>query len=227
MICDGFEQAAPGGPPGADWTVELQNPQESLVVDDSRARSRQALAADSDRQRLRTRDPRHDARVSRSRKIRSTRARSSTRRRSPQSAHFTLVSGVGKLAGASEKTYVRLGGQFGILMANYYGFNAADQPQYSSSTPGNYSDGVQMPRERWACVEVGYLGTAHELRIWLDDAEITRLKVTNWNPLPPNPAWSPAYERVEIGFEAYGGQGEIDIWYDEIAIGDHRIGCPK
>jgi hypothetical protein len=226
VLCDGFEDAAVGGPPGADWMVELQNPQESLTVDDSRAaRGKHSV-------RIHTGSGYERALLATTRGFPFAQNTFYTRAlvfttAVPANAHFTLVTGVGKLQGASEKTFVRLGGQFGILMANYYGFNASDQPQYSSSTPGNYSDGVQMPRDRWACVEVGFFGGTNELRVWLDDAEITRLHVTNWNPPPPNSAWSPAYERAEIGFEAYGGQNESDIWYDEVAIGKNRIGCPK
>jgi hypothetical protein len=227
VLCDGFESAAVGGPPGGDWVVELQNAQESLTVDDSRAaRGKHSV-------RIRTGSGYERALLATTRGFpfaQNTfyaRALVYTTTVPAANAHFTLLTGVGKLQGASEKTFVRLGGQFGILMANYYGFNASDQPQYSSSVPGNYSDGVQMPRDRWACLEVGFLGATNELRVWLDDAEITRLHVTNWNPPPPNLAWSPAYERAEIGFEAYGGQGDIDIWYDEIAIGKNRIGCPK
>jgi hypothetical protein len=226
VLCDGFEDAPAGGPPGSDWVVELQNAQESLAVDDSRAaRGKHSL-------RIHTGSGYERAIVATTRGFPFQENTFYTRAlvyvtTVPASAHFTLITGVGKLPSATEKTFVRLGGQFGILMANYYGFNASDQPQYSSSTPGNYSDGVQLPRERWTCFEVGYLGTQHELRVWLDDTEITRLHVTKWNPQPPNPAWSPAYERVEIGFEAYGGQSESDIWYDEIAIGKNRIGCPK
>ena len=226
VLCDGFEAATAGGPPGSDWVVELQNAQESLAVDDSRAaRGKHSL-------RIHTGSGYERAIVATARGFPFQGNTFYTRAlvyatTVPANAHFTLITGVGKLPSATEKTYVRFGGQFGILMANYYGFNASDQPQYSSSVPGNYSDGVQLPRERWACLEVGYLGTQHELRVWLDDNEITRLHVTNWNPPPPNLAWSPAYERVEIGFEAYGGQTESDIWYDEIAIGKNRIGCPK
>jgi hypothetical protein len=227
VLCDGFEEAAVGGPPStARFTVALQNPQESLVVDDTRA------ARGTRSVRIRTGNgyeravlitssgfPFPDNHFFARALVYTTTV--------PANAHFTLLTGVGKLAGASSDTFVRLGGQFGILMANYFGYNAADQPQYSSSTPGNYGDGVAMPKDRWACLEVEFAGTDHELRVWLDDEEITRLHVENWAPAPPNAAWSPSYERVEIGFEAYGGQGDIDIWYDEIAIGSARIGCPK
>ncbi len=228
MVCDGFEDAAVGGPPSnAHFSVKLQNDQESLTVDDTRAaRGKHSVHIHT------------GSGYERALLVASAgfpfadnhffaRALFYTTTPPATNAHFTLLTGAGKLGGASSETFVRVGGQFGILMANYYGNNAADQPQYSSTTPGNYSDGVMMPRDRWACLEVEFAGRANQLRVWLDDSEITRLHVAQWDPEPPNLNWSPSYERVEIGFEAYGGQGDIDIWYDEIAIGSSRIGCPK
>ena len=56
-----------------------------------------------------------------------------------------------------------------------------------------------------------------EIDFWVDGTEVPDLHHTDW-PLDN-------YDSVRFGFEKYAGPG-LDVWYDDIAIGTERIGCP-
>jgi hypothetical protein len=46
--------------------------------------------------------------------------------------------------------------------------------------------------------------------------------VTAWRNQPA--PWSPAYDRVRLGFHDFQG-GAVDVWYDDVALGTTRLGC--
>jgi len=81
----------------------------------------------------------------------------------------------------------------------------------------------------WHCLEFVFDGTAHDARVWLDNAELTDLHVTNWvapvaangNNAMPMPLWAPPYEAIRLGWELGGGE----VWFDDVAFGHERIGC--
>jgi hypothetical protein len=136
----------------------------------------------------------------------------------PGAGHWMSWVGVGP--GGAQGTEVRYGGHYDILEANYFGNDdevISDPKGYCSPTCTN---GVTMPVARWTCVEF-YFGK-DELRFWLDGNEVQALHVTSWrNQAPP---WSPAYDRVRLGFHDFGGPA-IDVWYDDVALDLQRIGC--
>jgi hypothetical protein len=117
-------------------------------------------------------------------------------------------------------TEVRYGGHYDILEANYFGNDdevISDPKGYCSPTCTN---GVAVPVRRWACVEAWF--GPDELRFWLDGTEVTPLHVTRWrNQAAP---WSPAYDRVRLGFHDFQG-APVDVWYDDVALSTTRIGC--
>jgi hypothetical protein len=136
----------------------------------------------------------------------------------PGAGHWMSWVGVGP--GGAQDTEVRYGGHYDILEANYFGNDdevISDPKGYCAPTCTN---GVAMPVGRWACVEL-YFGK-DELRFWLDSREVQTLHVTSWrNRSPP---WSPAYDRVRLGFHDFQGPA-VDVWYDDVALDLQRIGC--
>jgi hypothetical protein len=136
----------------------------------------------------------------------------------PGPGHWMAWVAVGP--GGAQGTEVRYGGHYDILQANYFGNDdevISDPKGYCAPT---CDDGVAVPVGAWSCVEV-YFG-ADEIRFWLDGTEISTLHVTRWpNRAPP---WSPAYDRVRLGFHDFQGPA-VDVWYDDVALGAARIGC--
>jgi hypothetical protein len=136
----------------------------------------------------------------------------------PGAGHWMSWVGVGP--GGAQGTEVRYGGHYDILEANYFGNDdevISDPKGYCAPTCTN---GVAMPVGRWACVEF-YFGQ-DELRLWLDNQEVQTLHVTSWrNRAAP---WSPAYDRVRLGFHDFQGP-PVDVWYDDVALDAQRIGC--
>jgi hypothetical protein len=136
----------------------------------------------------------------------------------PGAGHWMSWVGVGP--GGAQGTEVRYGGHYDILEANFFGNDdevISDPKGYCAPTCDH---GVAIPVRRWACVEF-YFGK-DELRFWLDGVEVETLHVTSWrNQAPP---WSPAYQRVRLGFHDFQGPA-VDVWYDDVALDQQRIGC--
>lgn len=136
----------------------------------------------------------------------------------PGAGHWMAWVGVGP--GGAQGTEVRYGGHYDILEANYFGNDdevVSDPQGYCSPTCAH---GVAAPVGRWACVEF-YFGQ-DEIRLWLDGQEIGTLHVTSWrNQAAP---WSPAYDRVRLGFHDFAGP-PVDVWYDDVALDTARVGC--
>ena len=231
--CDDFETVTQGGPPDSTlWRVitsyadPQMNPANSVVVDSLHAaRGRQALhihTTTTDPVYLQTRvlpalnntfwgrvlawfDDDPGARTK---------------------GHWAAFVGVGKKSDAGQDTEVRVGGQFGILTINYFG---NDANQISSTKDGDYSDGVKVPIRTWTCFEFQFKGDSHELRVFLQGKEIDQLHVTDWGQFGhmPIPNWSPAYDRIRIGYQSFNADTPVDVWYDAVAIDSDRIGCER
>lgn len=136
----------------------------------------------------------------------------------PGTGHWMSIAALAP--GNGRDTEVRYGGHYGILQANYYGNDdevISDPKGYCAPTCDN---GVTMPVGRWACVEVYY--GPDEMRLWLDGEEIETLHVREWrNQKAP---WSPAYDRVRVGFHNFQGSAP-QVWLDDVAFDSARIGC--
>jgi hypothetical protein len=68
---------------------------------------------------------------------------------------------------------------------------------------------------RWVCLEWQVHPSTNEVRVWLDESEVSALHVTDWLPS----AFS------DFFLELISYQGTYDIWIDELAYGPERIGC--
>jgi hypothetical protein len=112
-----------------------------------------------------------------------------------------------------------------MLDLNFLG-SGQEHTQFSNGdyTGGNGSSrpGVVFEAERWYCVETLFDGAAHELRVWVDGAEVPGLHVTDWGV--GRTAWSPDYNVAKFGGQNYSGDLGA-VYYDDIAVGTAPIGC--
>jgi hypothetical protein len=138
--------------------------------------------------------------------------------------HWGAFVGLGKKAAAGQDIEVRIGGQFDILVVNY---SPNDALQISSSRDGFYDDGMKLPIQTWTCFEFQFDGAGNQLHVFMDGAELERLHVTDWNQFGHGLTtdWSPTYDRLRIGYQAWNADTPLDVWYDAIALGPQRIGC--
>jgi hypothetical protein len=138
--------------------------------------------------------------------------------------HWGAFVGLGKKASAGQDVEVRIGGQFDILVVNY---SPNDALQISSSRDGFYEDGTKLPIQTWTCFEFQFDGAGNQLRVFMDGAELERLHVTDWNQFGHGLTadWSPTYDRLRIGYQAWNADTPLDVWYDAVALGPQRIGC--
>ena len=88
----------------------------------------------------------------------------------------------------------------------------SNQNYYNDGKPG-----VAFAPSTWVCLEVLIDRARPEIDFWVNGTEVPDLHHTDW-PLDN-------YDSVRFGFEKYAGPG-LDLWYDDIAIGTERIGCP-
>lgn len=79
---------------------------------------------------------------------------------------------------------------------------------------------VQFQANTWYCVEAFFNGPGHEFQLWIDGEEVPGLHVTEQTMCA---AWSPTYTHVKFGAGANSNIG--NIWYDDLAVSESRIGC--
>jgi hypothetical protein len=115
--------------------------------------------------------------------------------------------------------------QVEMLDINFLG-SGQEHTQFSNGDytggQGTNNPGVTLDANRWYCIEALFDGQASEMRVWLDDVEITQLHVTDWGVGRTN--WAPTYNVGKVGGQKYSGDTG-QIWYDDIAFGTARIGC--
>jgi hypothetical protein len=81
-------------------------------------------------------------------------------------------------------------------------------------------ESVLLQADQWYCVEAFFNGPGHEFQLWIDGQEVPGLHVTEATMCP---AWSPTYTHVKFGAGANSNIG--NIWYDDVAVSESRVGC--
>ncbi len=85
--------------------------------------------------------------------------------------------------------------------------------------------GMVVPTDRWSCIEWLFDGPNNSMKFWFDGTEDTKMRVDGTEV----PLWKapPAFSWVEIGFLHHqsGSPGGNEMYYDDFAIADRRIGC--
>jgi hypothetical protein len=140
------------------------------------------------------------------------------------SAHWTFVQSDGMVPGKTFKAFYTYGAEGSKIIANY------DSDPAKSDC---WKFGGTVQTKKWVCIEWHFKGTATggELELWVDGTADTAHVVNKGDGCLSNAGtggvWlAPTFANARIGYEGYAGNGPIDLWYDDIAIGDARVGCP-
>jgi hypothetical protein len=78
---------------------------------------------------------------------------------------------------------------------------------------------VKPRHDGWSCVEMFYDDGNHEIRVWLDDTEISALHATGWT--------GSGLDQLAVRASTESPGPDVDLWYDEIAMDTQRIGCSR
>jgi hypothetical protein len=227
LLCDDFESYGAGSAPGGPWSVSEN--MGTVVVDETRA-------------------------VSGSRSVRfTTDGGGGTYRRAymvvdgapvfpaagevlwgrmmvwldavPEgSVHWTNIEAEGDVTGMGFRSLYRYGGQHdGRLMANYETRSVGSDCWQHSSTV--------MPVRTWACIEWRYDHASDQMEFWLDGTQLDDLTVMgsgsgciahdtgdNW--------YAPVFDTIRLGWEHYQATTPKELYIDDVALDDERIGCP-
>ena len=108
-------------------------------------------------------------------------------------------------------------------------------------TPGSYSgDGpstdcakfseTRMPFGRWTCMEWEFDSDAEVMRFWLDGEAVDDLEVhkegTQCISDGTDGVWYyPTFESLNLGWREWWEAGSRELWLDDVAVGETRIGC--
>lgn len=227
VLCEDFEGHTVGMAPGAPWTVSLSPNTSRVVIDSARAyrgaNSVRTSAAGGffTKAFLQLSGPTISNFAGNVMYGRAMVWRASN----AKGAHTTMIQASGPLASPhSGSGYYKFGhGSTDKFMVNYAG---------PSSTCNDCSviSATSHPADTWICLEWMFDGTNSVQRYWLDGQELTDTHTTlNGSPSNPtqNPWPAPRFETLDLGWETYIlDVGAADLWYDDVAIDDERIGCP-
>jgi hypothetical protein len=140
--------------------------------------------------------------------------------------HFTLAQSTGTVAGKPEygKTYYTVGAEGSQLITNY-------------DTEGVKSDcwkfGGALATRKWVCLEWHFDGPGDEIALFVDGVEDRAAHVVSGKGdgcLANGTAqrWAaPTFAAMELGYEVYGKDVPHQLWFDDVALGANRVGCPR
>ncbi len=229
VLSDGFESAAAGGPPDtALWSVVEPDCSGSgtLAVDDSQAHGGQhSLRVDGGAGYC------DHVFIGNSSAISGlgdqVYARFFLRLSTPLgTGHVTFLAmkDTGDAGGGPGD--IRMGGQDMVLVYN----RQSDDATLPVLSPTGVSDSVVVAADTWVCIEFHFDESAGTIDTWVDSSEVAGL-VENGTPVPDistqwlsHGGWRPSLSDFRLGWESYSGQ-LMTLWFDDVALAAHRIGC--
>jgi hypothetical protein len=225
-VCDDFERYAPGSAPAGPWTVSA-SPGEAVVVDGARAASGARAVL------VRHTGTAHAfVYLQIGRPVLPLPANDLHGRlmlyvtRTPPRLHWDVIRGSGPLPAGGSAQY-NVGGQTANFLSNYEPHDCWRKSQ------------VPFPQGRWACIQWRFDGAAggadggtrNGLSVWLDGAPIADAAVERFGDGCVDKTASewvaPRFDTLSIGWEQYRPSDPIEMWVDDVAIGDRPIACPQ
>jgi hypothetical protein len=125
-------------------------------------------------------------------------------------------------------TVVRYGGisvgcQPGMFCRNSFFFQIKPLV-YGPDEGGSASDDLTpvIPERKWLCLEWYLDRKTMEARLWWDGEERPKAHYLAGKPIP-----FPTFDRFYLGWALYqtGTTGPWEVWFDDLAIADRRVGC--
>jgi Cip1-like, core domain len=143
----------------------------------------------------------------------------------PDYAHFTMV----ELAGTGDGSLLRpIGGQYipGNPAGSFWGIGSDGGPT------GDWTDWQRTAPTsigRWMCLEFQMSAPESAIDVWIDGIAKPELSVSkaNHGGMQVDLVF-PALERAWFGWWLYQANptpAAFEVWLDDIALGDHRLGC--
>jgi hypothetical protein len=137
--------------------------------------------------------------------------------------HETLI-GIRAVSGSASDE-VRFGEIKGVIGTSMPAIGDAISPAMAS-----WYSGPSVAANTWACIEVAFLAASepHTLHAWADGTlvhEITSVGPDQWEnkTLPAN--WMAGrFTEVIMGWQSFT-PFDIDVWMDDVVLGESRIGC--
>jgi hypothetical protein len=108
--------------------------------------------------------------------------------------------------------------------SHYLSYNSWSPMGYSG--PGSKFHPTGVPSKAWQCLEWSFDTTESRATFWWNGTELTAI---GWK----NPAGQPQFDfpdfrSLAIGWtEFHESETPWEVWIDEIAVGNERIGCDK
>lgn len=133
--------------------------------------------------------------------------------------HETLL-GIRKNSGNADNE-VRFGEIKGALGVNEVPSDAL------SLKPDLWNKGLSIPKEKWVCLEVSFLGAQapHTLTAWADGMVVHEVTGPDqWHAPMPADFLNGKFVEFIIGWHSFSNR-TADVWIDDLALGTERIGC--
>jgi hypothetical protein len=209
--CDDFEGFAPGAAPGGSWKAALQRGM--LAVDESKAWSgaRSVRFTHQGAPAQMFIELRQPVLPMAGNIVYGRLMYYLTKSPTGQYTHFEIVRGGGPLAGGG-RAQLNTGAENGKVVVNY---EPGDCTKYSK---------VVFPEKKWSCYQFRFDGTKNDMHVWVDGVSA--------DDVPVAPAgggcWRAptAVDTLHVGWESYHGTQPVELWIDDVAVGDQMIPCP-
>ena len=144
--------------------------------------------------------------------------------KAPARLHWDNVRATGPLPGGAPAQY-NLGGESASFLSNYEPHDCYRRTQ------------VPFPQGRWACLQWQFdgskadAGTRNEFHVWLDGHPVDAATVQRFGQGcidRTSSEWvAPSFQRLLIGWEQYRPSEPIEMWVDDVAVGERPIACPR
>jgi hypothetical protein len=209
-FCDDFEGYSAAGPPAGNWMVHLEKGM--LAMDDKKAFSgaRSVRFTHAGAPAAMFIELRQPVLPMAGNVVYGRLMYYLTKSPTGQFAHFEIVRGGGSLGGTT-RAQLNTGAENGKVVINY---EPGDCTKYSK---------VPFPEKRWTCYQWRFDGPKNDVHEWVDGMSADDVPVA-----PAGQCWKApmSVDTLHIGWESYHGAAPVELWIDDVAVGDQPIPCP-